>query len=306
MGEEKQIKASISTWGIIWYVFGSLVLNLWLSEPGRAISSGSWTAVTTDSFGTGEVVWPDRHKKNSSVGSGFGFTITQPVTVPKYQFLPGEEKVPTSQVCLQELPLNLCKAMGHLHLHLNWDAFTWLERDKLQLNTGPSNSELLYFWCAALIRSGIRTSLKCHGRSPRQVLGLLQGNTALPGEWGTSSGCCQCFLLHHHARADITLLLIYCLPSLLLPHFPALLPPIKQELKNGRQRQQGLWSFFSREQKSHLQRNACYSHTCSLITAILQRGTCCNWMAPKCQHSFIIFNICLPSVNQHIRIKSNT
>lgn len=60
--------------------------------------------------------------KHSSVGSGFGFTTTQPVILPKYKFLPGEGKVPISQVCLQELPLNLCKVRGHLHLHLNWDA----------------------------------------------------------------------------------------------------------------------------------------------------------------------------------------
>lgn len=201
---------------------------------------------------------------------------------------------------------NPCKGVGHLHLHLNWDAFRWLERDKLQLNTGPSKSELLYFWCAALIWSGIRTIPEMPWEVSNPGTGAAPGGHSTPRRMGHLLRCCQCFLLHHRARADISLLLISCLLTLLPSFSPALLPPIKQELKNGRQRQQGLQWFFSRERKSHLQRNACCSHTCSLITSILQRDACCNWMAPKCQHVFIIFNICLPSVNQQIRIKSNT
>lgn len=37
---EKQIKVSISAWGIIWTAVSSVVLNLWFSDPWRAVSNG--------------------------------------------------------------------------------------------------------------------------------------------------------------------------------------------------------------------------------------------------------------------------
>lgn len=44
---KKQIKVSISAWGFIWIVFTSVVLNLWFSDPWRAVSDGcEWTQNT--------------------------------------------------------------------------------------------------------------------------------------------------------------------------------------------------------------------------------------------------------------------